>query len=653
MAKESIFSLSTIRGFNDTDPPTDLPEDQCITAENVEFFDSTLGERRLGCVDIDLPTSITADANMQVISFLHRHLPTIDETASELWVLAMHLTSQFFVLVRKTTAWVTATLKDDIEVTSNQGFQVAAQTLHGKLFLAYPSVGAVDRLHVVDVSGTNVRRTGLAEPAAPTAANTGAGTFSGTRYYRVRYTTQSGGSTIRRSEPSDALTFAPSGTGASARVTKPAAISEGETHWELEASTDNTNFYVIATTLVATTTFDDSVVYATGYATSYTLSEDIGDYSLIHSGKFLAADEDRLLIGGSWENNELASRVSWTPVYNDPGDGNDERIPTDTTNYLDLDGFEGGPLTHLSNPINGAVWAFKRSHAYKLVRTGLRDRAYQAFNISKTLGALPGSVVEGVDQYGMPCLYFLDPEVGPCRTGGQRIIQSCSRDILTTWGTVNGDATVVCRALYFPEKLQVHWFISTSGASFPNKHLVLQTNNTRETPDGVRGGWSLWTGKIATVYTACMYAEDIDNNDARSLVLKPFIGVTSGNGYVLRCDTGNDDNGTAFAARLVTKPFILRGLLQKFRVMAVALLAKAHATAQVKINLLRDFGIEEATKTTTIAASGSEDQVIKQLRDLHLAQMYSVQLEMEDVATPTGQWQLNRIDMKITEEGSA
>jgi len=651
-----IFTISTIKGYNDSDPLTALSEDQCVTAENVEFFHSTLGERRLGCVDIDLPTSITGDANMQVVSFLHRHLPTTDETASELWVLAMHFTGQFFKLVRKTTAWATATFTDDIEVTANQGFHLSAQTLHGKLFLAYPSVGGVDRLHVVDQSGTHVRRTGLAEPASPTAAEQGAGTFSGVRYYRVRYTVQSGGATIYRSEPSDSVTYDPAvggNNGASARVTKPASISENETHWELEASTDNANFYTVATTLVATTFVDDSTVYASGYATSYVLSEDTGDYANIHSGKFLAADEDRLLIGGSWENDELASRVSWTPVYNDPGKGNDERIPTDTSNFLDLDGFEGGSLTHLSNPINGSVWAFKRSHSYKLVRTGLRDRAYQAFNISKTLGALPGSVVEGVDQYGMPCLYFLDPEVGPCRTGGQRIIQSCSRDILDTWRIVNGDAAVVCRSLYYPEKLQVHWFISTSGASFPDKHIVLQTNNTRETPDGVRGGWSLWTGKIATVYSTCIYADDIDNNDARSLVLKPFIGVGSDNDYVLRCDTGDDDNGSTYVARILTKPYILRDLLSKFHIMAVALLARAHATAQVKITLIRDFGLEEIPKTVALVATGSEDHVIKQIRDLHLNKLYVVQLEFEDVPSPNGQWQLNRLDMKTSDQETA
>jgi len=624
----------------------------------VEFNKSTLGERRLGCVDIDLPTSITGNANIQAITFLHRHLPTTDETASELWVMGQHLTTQNVVLTRKTTSWTTATFdtsNSNIDVTSARGFQVAAQTLHGKLFLAYKSTGAQNRLHVVDASGTTVRRVGLAEPAAPTGANTGTPgiAFTGTRYYRVRYTVQSGGATLRRSEPSDVLTFAPSGTGTAARITKPASISESETHWELEASLDNSTFYVIATTVVGTTTVDDSGAFSTGYA-AFVLSEDIGDYSTIHSGKFLSADEDRLIVGGSWEDNELASRVSWTPVYGDPGDGNDERIPTDTDNYLDLDGFEGGPLTYLSRPINSYIWAFKRSHTYRLNRTNNRSRAYEAVNLSKSLGALPGSVVEGVDQYGMPCLYFLDPETGPCRTGGARVIQSASRDILNTWRSVNTDAIVVSRAVFYPESRQIHWWAATNDSDYPNLKLVLQTNETRETEDGVRKGWSLATGKISEAYAVCMYADNIDGNIARSLTLKPFIGVSSSNGYVLRCDTGNDDNGTAFAARIVTKPFVLRGILNKFGVLASALLAKVHATANVKVTLIRDFGLEEPKFVeTALSAAASETQVVKQLRNLVGSQMYAMQIEFEDVTVPSGQWELNRLDMRISDQERA
>jgi hypothetical protein len=655
-AKTTDFVIRSITGYNDSDPPTEIPEDQATVATNVEFYESAMGERRLGCTDVDLPVSITGNANIQAIPFLYRNLPTTDETASELWVLGSHLTTQNFQMTRKTTAWASVTFKDDPDITSNRVFGINAQSLHGKLFISFRSVGGVDRLHVVDTSTTFVRRCGLAEPAAPTGADAGVGAFSGVRYYRVRYTVQSAGSTVLRSEPSEVLTHTPAGTGASVTVTKPASISENETHWELEASTDNANFYRIATTLVGTTTASDTTDYTSGYANASgsVLSEDIGDYSLIHSGKFLAADEDRLIIGGSWEDSELASRVSWTPVYNDPGVGNDERIPTDTVNFLDLDGFEGGPLTGLSNPVNGSIWAFKRSHVYQLVRTGIRDRAYQSYNISKSIGAIEGSVVAGVDQYGMPCLYFLDPRIGPCRTGGNKVIQTVSRDIITTWESVNLDAIVTCRSIYYPKKQQVIWYITTASASFPNVKLTLQTGNTREGIDGVRGGWAKSTGKIAEAYSACLFSDNIDDNTTRSLELVPFIGVTSGNGYVLRCDTGSDDNGTAFSGRIVSKPFILKGLLNQFKILNAALLAEAHATADINITLIRDFGAEEPrTVETALAAVGSETDVVKKLKSLTGTGFRAVQVEFEDVASPSGQWRLNRFDMRLEDAGDS
>jgi hypothetical protein len=181
----NIFSITNLRGgLNDTDPAHLLSYDQCTVAENVEFNLSTLGERRKGCTDVDLPVAITGNPNMQAITFVHRHVPGTNETDSELWVLAQHLTTQNYVLCRKTTVWSTISPVDAIDVTSGYGMRITAQSLHGKLYIAYRSVGGVDRLHVWD--GTSLRRTGLAEPAPPTASGVAGAGFVEVRYYRVR-----------------------------------------------------------------------------------------------------------------------------------------------------------------------------------------------------------------------------------------------------------------------------------------------------------------------------------------------------------------------------------------------------------------------------------------------------------------------------------
>ena len=198
-------------------------------------------------------------------------------------------------------------------------------------------------------------------------------------------------------------------------------------------------------------------------------------------------------------------------MFKDPGVGNDERIPLDTDNFIDLDGFNGGKLTALHGPVNGYSWAFKQSRIYKLIRTGNRARAYDAIAISKTRGAIEGSVVEGVDQAGRPALYCLDPAVGPCRVGAGGV-KTCGSDILTTWReTVNLDATVVCRSVYYPDARQVHWFVATGQSDTPNHRIVLQVNETRDELDGIHKGITLWDGPSAEALAVTLYAENVDD----------------------------------------------------------------------------------------------------------------------------------------------
>lgn len=645
-----IFIKSLRGGMNDSDPSISLPDDQCVLAQNVEFNRSMLGERRKGSTAITLPASISSHER---VPFLYRHLPSTDETAAELYVAGLTGTSSL-TLSRKTTSWTDVTVIDTPNLTGFYPYQWAAASIHNKLFLAYKS--GSDRLHIVE--GTTMRRAGLAEPAAPTGANSGSGTYTGTRYIRVRYVTVSGSTVLLRSEPSDTLTFAPSGSGTGVTVTRPALISEGETHWEVEFSVDNANFYRLSDSrvAVATTTYVDTTAYSSGYATltGAVLSEDIGDYALLPSARYLTVDEDRLIYGGSWEVAALASRVGWTPVYGADGVGNDERSETDTTPYKDLDGLEGGPLTGLSAPVVGSVWAFKLGHIYKLVRSGRRTNAYEAMAYTKKRGALHGSVVEGVDHAGQPVLFFLDPLVGPCMLGPEGLL-TAGRDIRETWKTVNIDATkVVCSGLFYPENQQVHWCIATSGANVPNKRIVLHTRNIRHSGgiEALSGGWAIWTGNTSGALAQCLFSENIEDGTARNRVLRPFVGL-EGNGLVHRMDTADDDNGTEYSSRIVTKPYIIYGLMKKFGIASATMLAKAISGASVVMTAIRDFGLEEpVTKTITFTATGSETDVIKHIDDFSCAELDVVQIELEDPGTPGPRWELNLLVLKERDEQS-
>lgn len=636
--------ITSLRGgMNNSDPSIALPNDQCILAQNVEWVTSMLGERRLGSDAIDLTGA--AVGSRDKVTLLHRHLPSSDETAAELFALGLTSTTTLS-LSRKTSSWADVTISDTPTKTGVYPFSWQAVTLHGKTFFAYKS--DVDRLHVWD--GTSMRRVGLTEPAAPSVADTGSGSYSGTRYFRVRFTVQSGGVTILRSEPSDATTFAPSGSGASARITKPADTSENATHWEVEASTGNVNFYRIATVAVGTTISDDSTNYTTDYAAN-TLSEDTGDYTLFPSVRFLTTDEDRLIGFSNYEDESKQSEVIWSPVKNADGVGNDERQEADTDPTLNLDGYRGGRGTGISSPVFGHIVAFKFSHIYKLVRTGNRDKAYEAFLLTDARGALDGSVVEGLDEMGRPCVYFLDPYIGPSiyGVGG---IRSCGLDVYETWKTVNLDAaSVVCRGIYFPAKRQVRWAIATGSSDVPDTGIVLHVQHERQTEDGVRKGWALWTGPQAKALCWCLFADNIDDNTTRSKTLVPFCGLV-GDGLIHRTETGATDNGTAYHARILDKPRVPESILNNTGIKSMALIAKAVASATVDVSLIPNYGTETLSTTgISLAASGSETSVIVRRDDIDVSEAAVVQVEIEDSTPASGQrWEIDHLVLRETQE---
>src|SRR4051812_44270728 len=115
---KSVFPLqvpSLRGGLNDNDPPIALPDDACTIAENVEFFYSTLGERRLGCVAIsDTPTQITANVDIQEVQWMGAHYPTNDVGDAELWALATNLTNSTQTINRRTkSAWNNVAVPSD------------------------------------------------------------------------------------------------------------------------------------------------------------------------------------------------------------------------------------------------------------------------------------------------------------------------------------------------------------------------------------------------------------------------------------------------------------------------------------------------------------------------------------------------------------
>lgn len=651
MAKQSDFVLDSLTGgMNDTDPSHSLPDDMCVLAENVEFFFSTVGERRRGMEAVSL-TGSTLNTE-DVIVHLTTHVPAEDEiTDTELWAVGATNGVSATVARRAAGVWSVVVPTDPIITTFPEVLQMQSQSINGLLFVAYKS--GVPRLHVWD--GTVLRQVGIDAPAAaPGTADTAvAGTFSGDRTYRVRFTIMDGAAVLIRSEPSDEITHPPTGLNDGVIITRPAIINEGETHWELEASSGDGNFYVIATLPIGTVSFTDTTEPGTDYA-DYVLSEEIGSYSLIPSVRFIKQDQNRLVFGGDWEDPTRGSTLSWTLVSSSPGVGNYERLPVNTDNTLDLGMKGSGDLTGISDPLNGSFYAFKWVGIYKIQRTGNADDAYESFLLSPARGAIPGSVISGMDEFGRGCIYFLDPAIGPARisTAGLQMI----RGNRTTWRRVNTAAQdVISHGVYYPDKQQVHWWLATDSADSPNLEIVLQVNEVRSTAAGTERGWSTATATRATAWCSTIVPEENVDEDtgATSLSFRPYIGLEDPH-FIQRVDLGYTDNGQPYRARILTKPYLSAGLLNKWGTMSAALLALANPDLEISLDvtLIRDFGLGTETVNTDFVPERDETLVIKKLDNLSLSEAAAIQVEFSDRETVRGgRWELHRFDMKPRKEG--
>lgn len=629
-SKTNDFVIADLRGgMNNQDPAHALPEDQGTLMLNVEIFNSTLGERRRGCEAIAL-TGSGLDAE-DVIVHLATHFPkSTDSLVPELWAIAATLNSSTSVAQRVAGTWYPVTPVDAIDATSPYVLQIQSQSLHGKLYIMYKS--GVDRAHVWD--GAVLRRVGIDAPTdAPTAVDTAnPGAFTGDRIYRVRFIKRDGSGTILlRSEPSPELTFTPSGTNDGATVTMPTLLGESETHWELEASDGDGNFYIIATTEIGTTSVDDTTQPATDYA-NFELSAAVGGYGLVPSAKFVIADQDRVIFGSDWSDPEKGARITWTPAFGSTGVGNDERIRADVDSFIDLDWMDGGELTGLSDPVNGSFYAFKLHRIYKVQRTGDANEAYEAFPLTKARGAIPGSVVSGVDEYGRGCVYFLDPSLGPSRISMQGLQNM--RDLRQTWKSVNTNAELLsAHGVYYPDKQQLHWWVATEGEDTPNLKMINQISEIRSDEDGTTRGWTLADGTIATAWCSCIFPEVVNDEETGTTFLsyRPFIGMEGPN-FIQRCDTQSTDAGDPYRAIIRSKPYFLVGLLNRWGLMNGALLADANVdeAVQLDVKLIRDFGAEENKITTDFVPPNSEESVVKFFDDLRMSNAMCVQVEFSD-----------------------
>lgn len=524
---QSDIEFTNLRGGrNGADSPIELPDNQCVEAMNIDWFKGPLGAKRGGADELDISTS-----GLDEIWSLFRHVPDGNDINAELWAVD----SAGNVARNIAGVWQTITLDD---VITDLFQEVSFCTLNGKLFMGYKS--AVDRLHVFDPAVNAVRRVGLVAPTAPpTVANTGAGTYAATlRYYRTRVIQLSGTTVVRKSDPSEEVSFTPSGTGTAARITMAGAPNERETHWEVEVSLDNLEWFVLAGTegldppiAIATTTYDDDT--PTADYLDLTTAVETGFFTVATSVRYLASDGNRLLMAGSFAATGLTSRIWNSAVLGALDQGDDERIIStdDIKGYVDINEKDGGRITALSLPVDGSVYAFKYRQTWRGTPTGNPDAPYIFKKISEAVGCVFfKTLVIAEDDRGNPILGFLSYK-GPYRIGIVGL-EYTGRDVEDVWFgryaysglAVNLDAgTMVAHGVYHSDNHQIWWWVPQASASSPNFKIVQDVKHaTMRDAFGVRGGWSVHDNISSRAICSTMFAETI--GATMSMKLKPYIG---------------------------------------------------------------------------------------------------------------------------------
>jgi hypothetical protein len=657
------MQIERLRGRNGFDPPLLIPDDQAVEMLNMDLYDGQLGRKRPGSSN-DTMTFSSGGPFTGSIRTLIRHVPGQDESAMELFAIELTATP---VVGRKaaSTQYVAVTVKDNI---SGGIAAIHGVSFNGKLFFGGWD-SAVNRAQVWD--GSTIRRVGVGTPAAPTGADDGAGTLTLSRSYKIAYTVQVSSVTVRRSELGPVLTRSITNKLGST-ITKPAAISEGETHWELYAAdTPTGTYYLIATTVVGTTTFDDTA--ATIPTT--TAAPIAGTNSVPGSAKFVATDGNRVLWYGSLETSAgdavepKNGRVWFSAVLGASATsiGDDERIPIQATAgglryYIDVGENDGGEPRGLAGPLYGSMYAFQSHGITELAPTNRANTPYRRFQMSRTHGAVNHrSIIEGPDAAGNPCLYFLSPKDGPRRIS-RAGLEWVGADVKDVWDTINLDAsTTVGHGIYYPDRNQILWWVSTGSNGVPDTIIMFDITEgissvANEQP-AIRKGWTKWMGNFAKATCSCLFSTTPGASMARKLV--PYIGRHDVNNVVMKLsESVTDDAGTTFQAYVDTKIYAPGGLSKHFAITGGSVAAEPASGVTFSVT-----AFQEGTKDSTNAASavtdavsltpvGSESLVVRRLEAFQLAELRAMKLRMGDSSAVANTWTLDAVTITVQQAES-
>jgi hypothetical protein len=500
----------------------------------------------------------------------------------------------------------------------------------------------------------------LAVPSAPSAVDAGSGTYPATaRYYRVRWLQMVGGLVTLRSEAGASVVVTPSGSGDRVTVTRPAAAGEAETHWEIEASTDNVIFHQIygegqgaagvgaGPVPIATTSAGDAVLIG-DYGTR-TLSAATGIFTLQKSYRFLAADSGRLLGFGSTTPTDKQNRIEFSAVLGSRDQGDAERVDTTTNYYVDLDENDSGDATGLYGPMYGRFYALKERQFWELAPTGDVSAPYRQTAISKEIGGIcRRAACLGDDAQGNPALYFLSHR-GVYRYGslGLEYLGKGIEDlVLGPTSTINLSAAhVVAHLTYHSEKRQVYVWFATGTSDDPDTLGIFNVTT---------GGWARVPSTDPLAHARCAVSFSNTIGATMSRDLKPYVGLTTTVKTLAKADdpAATDDLGTAFQAYVIPKPIEPGGPGYTGSVGDATLFAPV-AQVVITATVTPDYDATLAmTGTAWLTAKGNETRGYRRVEGSALNGVSSVAYQLGDDEAIANAWTMDRLVVPV-ERGAA
>lgn len=646
---------ATNRGRNGFDPPLEVGTEASVESRNVLLYFGGLGTKRGGA------TAIT-ESGLSGHNALIEYVPGQDPTVAELWIVDQ--TNPNNLIFRGNTGSsstaITLTSMTLVDVLTGHGWIVTGATLNGKLYLSYQS--GINRIHVFDpgYSTTTVRRGGLAPfAAAPTAANTGSGSYAATlRYYAATSIEQrTGPVVIRRSELSASVSFTPSGSGTGVQITRPTAVGEGETHWEVYGSTDNVTFYgPLSTIAIGTTTYTDSSTPST-WATTLNAAPVAGQNTPFPSVKWLATDGTHLLGFGVWETsagNSVApknGRVYFSPALDSSLVNDDERINNSVTfsGWIDISRNSNSVDVGISpRPVSNVFYVFQAGAITALVPTENATTPYRRVVVSSSVGALYwASIVLADDRFGSAACFFCDGVKGPYMVGGLLGLRWIGKDVKDVWTTVNKDASVPVVGVPYPDRNGILWLVATGASDTPNAGLFLDLGKLTLDEDGdLRGGWTTWTGDLVTSRCAVLFSNTVAATRSRAKV--PYLGLTSGTHLYRYDETVQTDNGTTFQAYVTSG--VLAKATQQQGVLRSYVRASTTNGVSLQQSLVRNGGDQTApTSTVDLTPVGSQTMGLRKFDNAALQDADAIQVTLGDASALASTWQAFEWAAEITE----